>query len=141
MPTTGFVTEEIRERGRRVGFSIATTNGEEGVLAHVGLPGPPRVGKYGVDLSAFEKLALPSLDADAKTVVVIDELGKMELFSDSFRKGVGRLFESGGRVLATVHVFRHPFTDALKRRDDVEVVRVRAANRDDLPTVLADRLV
>ena len=42
---TGFVTEEIRVRGRRVGFSIERLGGERGVLAHVDLPGPPRVGR------------------------------------------------------------------------------------------------
>jgi nucleoside-triphosphatase len=32
-----------------------------------------------------------------------------------------------------VHAHRHPFTDALKRRADVEVVRVTHGNRDALP--------
>jgi nucleoside-triphosphatase len=40
----GFVTKEIRECGRRVGFSIETLGGERGTLAHHELPGPPRVG-------------------------------------------------------------------------------------------------
>jgi nucleoside-triphosphatase len=61
MTLTGFVTEEIREAGRRVGFAIRTLGGESGVLAHQNLPGPPSVGRYGVDVREFERLALPTL--------------------------------------------------------------------------------
>jgi nucleoside-triphosphatase len=58
MTLAGFVTEEIREGGRRVGFSIKTLGGEAGTLAHHKLPGPPSVGRYGVDVGEFERLAL-----------------------------------------------------------------------------------
>jgi hypothetical protein len=44
-------------------------------------------------------------------------------------------------VVATVHISRHRFTDALKRRPDIRVVRVTEATRDALPGQLADRLV
>jgi nucleoside-triphosphatase len=39
--------------------------------------------------------------------------------------------------VATVHVFGHPFTDALKRRSDVEVRQVTRDNRNALPAQLA----
>jgi nucleoside-triphosphatase len=64
----------------------------------------------------------------------------MELASEPFRAAVSRLFEATVDVVATVHVFRHELTDALKRRADVELVRVTKASRDDLPRQLADRL-
>lgn len=141
VPLAGFVTEELRERGRRVGFAIETFDGAHGVLAHVRLPGPPRVGKYGVDLAAFERLALPALASPPEHgVVLIDELGKMELASDAFRAGVSRLLEQPVALVATVHVARHPFTDALKHRPAAELVRVTVRNRGDLPERLAARL-
>ena len=62
VPISGFVTREIREGQRRSGFRIETAAGEEGTLAHVGYRGPPRVGKYGVDLEEFERVALPSIE-------------------------------------------------------------------------------
>ena len=135
----GFTTEELRERGRRVGFAVERVGGERGVLAHVDLSGPPRVGRYGVDLEGLERIALPSLEAPAD-VVVLDELGKMELASSAFRAAVTNLFEGDRPVLATVHAFRHPVTDALKLRPDVELLRVTERNRDALPRELADRL-
>ncbi|MFF0595015.1 nucleoside-triphosphatase [Streptomyces antibioticus] len=58
---TGFTTQEIRQSGARVGFALETLAGRREVLAHVDLPGPPRVGKYGVDPGVMERLALPWL--------------------------------------------------------------------------------
>jgi len=140
LPVAGFVTEEMRERGVRVGFGIETFAGKRGVLAHVELPGPPRVGKYGVDLEALERIALPSLESPAGGVTVIDELGKMELASARFRDAVAALFDTDVPLVAIVHAIRHPFTDELKRRSDVELIRLNKANRDELPGALATRL-
>ena len=72
-----------------------------------------------MDLEEFERIALPTLkDTPEGGVVVIDELGKMELASKRFRDAVGALFERDAPVVATVHAHRHPFTDELKRRGD-----------------------
>ena len=134
----GFVTEELREGRRRVGFTVETFAGERTTLAHIDFSGPPRVGRYGVDLEAFERVALPALAAvDEEELVLIDELGKMELGSGAFRSAVSELFGGRASVVATVQVARHPFTDALKR--DAEVVRVTQSNRDELPTKIAGR--
>lgn len=140
VPVAGFTTEELRDGGRRVGFAIETVDGRRSTLAHINLAGPPRVGKYGVDLAAFEKLALPSLDAGPGTVAVVDELGKMELASRRFRGAFAALLKRPVPVVATVHVHAHPFTDALKKRPGVEVIRVTTGNREALPTRLAATL-
>jgi nucleoside-triphosphatase len=138
---SGFFTRELRQGGRRVGFEVETFDGRRATLAHVEFRGPPRVGKYGVDLPGFERIALDDFENPPKGgVVVIDELGKMELASERFREAVSRLFETPVDIVATVHVFRHELTDALKRRADVELVRVMKSSRDELPRQLADRL-
>jgi nucleoside-triphosphatase len=141
VPLAGFFTEEIREGRARVGFRIETFAGDRDVLAHVDLTGPPRVGKYGVDLEAFERLALPALEPPPDVVTIVDELGKMELASARFRDAVTGLLDRDAPLVATVHAFRHPFTDELKRRPGVELVRLTRANRDDLPDALATRLL
>jgi nucleoside-triphosphatase len=139
---SGFVTEELRESGRRVGFAVETFAGERATLAHVRFSGPPRVGRYGVDLEEFERLALPALSgAEGGQLVLIDELGKMELASDAFRDAVSAVFEGAAPIVATVHIARHPFTDALKDDASVETMRVAQGNRDSLPEQLATRLV
>jgi nucleoside-triphosphatase len=138
---TGFLTREMRGDRRRVGFEIETFDGARGLLAHVDIKGPPRVGRYGVDLEEFERLALPALEAPGDGVVLIDELGKMELASERFREAVHALFQSPVPIAATVHTARHPFTDALKRSPDVSTIRLSAANRDRLPNEVAERLL
>jgi nucleoside-triphosphatase len=138
--TRGFVTEELRESGRRVGFAVETFAGERATLAHVGFSGPPRVGRYGVDLEAFERLALPALAGiEEGEVVLMDELGKMELASDGFRSTVSALFRGPVPIIATVQATSHPFTDALKR--EAEILRVTRRNRSELPQAVADRLL
>ncbi|MFI6849474.1 hypothetical protein OG535_39355 [Kitasatospora sp. NBC_00085] len=138
----GFTTEEIRDGGTRVGFALETLTGRRGVLAHVGLPGPPQVGRYGVDLGVMERLALPSFTTPAGpgTLVLIDELGRMELAYPPFRDAVRAVFGADVDVVATVHAQHGPFTDVLKRRIDVELIQLTRANRDVLPERLAARL-
>jgi nucleoside-triphosphatase len=142
IPLGGFVTDEIRSGGRREGFAVRTVDGQRDILAHLELPGPPRVGRYGVDLPAFERVALPAMAAPQPVgVVVVDELGKMELASAAFRDAMSDLLDRDVAVVATVHVHRHPFTDALKRRPDLRVIRVTERSRDALPERLAAELV
>jgi nucleoside-triphosphatase len=135
---TGFLTRELREGGERVGFMLETLDGRRGMLAHVRIRGP-RVGRYGVALEDLERLAIPAMHADAN-LVVVDELGKMELASVAFRDAVIALLERSVAVVATVHAHRHPFTDELKRRPSVAVLRLTRSNRNELPSAIASRL-
>jgi nucleoside-triphosphatase len=142
MPVGGFTTDELRTGGRREGFVVEAISGGRELLAHVDLPGPPRVGRYGVDLAAFERVALAALgDPGPGGVVVVDELGKMELASAAFCAAVVDLLGRDVAVAATVQLARHRFTDALKRRPDIQVVRVTETTRDALPEQLRDWLV
>jgi nucleoside-triphosphatase len=121
---------------------VEAVSGAREVLAHVDLPGPPRVGRYGVGLAAFERVALPALgDSGPGGVMAVDELGKMELASAAFRAAVLELLGRDVAVVATVQLARHRFTDALKRRPDIEVIRVTEATRDALAERLMERLV
>ena len=138
IPLVGFTTRELREQGRRVGFAAHGIGGPEVVIAHVGWTAGPSVGRYRVDVAAFERLALPAMRRadDLDGIVVIDELGRMELASAAFVNAVGELFERDVALCATVHVFGHPFTDELKRHPDVQRIEVTPENRKDLPARL-----
>src|SRR4051812_9918171 len=76
----GFYTEELRDRGVRVGFKLVTLDGGEGVLAHVDFKTPERLGKYGLDLSVLEAIGVKAIReaVQAQRLVVIDEIGPME---------------------------------------------------------------
>jgi nucleoside-triphosphatase len=99
----GFVTEELREDGRRVGFQGVTLDGLTFPLAHVRTKGTLRVGPYGVDLAGLESVGLDALAAPAPgTVIVIDEIGKMECLSEAFKTRVARLLSDDTPLIATV---------------------------------------
>src|SRR5207253_25633 len=86
LPAGGFYTEEIRERGRRVGFKIVTLEGKEAVLAHVDFKTAQCVGKYRLDLAGLETVGIEALRTAlrARQLVVIDEIGPMEIRSGIF---------------------------------------------------------
>lgn len=71
------------------------------------LQSAPTVGKYAVDVRSFEALALPQLQPSAGAqLYVIDEVGKMELFSRAFYPAVQALLDAAPLVLGTVPVAR-----------------------------------
>jgi nucleoside-triphosphatase len=135
----GFTTSEIREHGVRKGFRVTTLDGKSAVLAHIDFSQQVRVGKYGVDVPAFERLALHALQ-DAilrRRIVVIDEIGKMELTSKLFSDIVGEALDSPAIVLAAVMERRHAFADQIKRRADVVIFELTVETRNNLPGTIA----
>jgi len=135
----GFYTEEIRSQGVRQGFRLVTLDGEEVILAHVTIHSPYRVGKYGVDIDGLERVGVPALHKAAQQcdLVVIDEIGKMELFSANFREAVSQMIDSGKRILGTVMLNPNPWADAIKRQPQVNLIIV---TRDNYRQVLAGLL-
>jgi len=141
VPATGFYTVEMRTGGRRLGFRIVTLDGREAILAHVETRSKHRVSRYGVDVAAFERVALPSMIPDLPTpLLVIDEIGKMECYSQAFREAIVRALDADTPVLATIALRGDRFIEGLKAREDVDLVEITPANRDDLVKELADTL-
>jgi nucleoside-triphosphatase len=140
---TGFITRELRRGGARQGFEAVSLDGETCVLAHRDLPGPHRVGRYGVDVDAFERVAVASIDPtehpDA-SLLVIDEIGKMECFSLRFCEAVRRALESAVPVLGTIAQLGGGFAGDIRSRQDITLVTVTAKSRDGLPSEVADQL-
>jgi nucleoside-triphosphatase len=139
---SGFTTGELRDaRGQRVGFAVVTLDGQRGILAHVKYHDGPRVGRYRVDVPAFEALALPSLSLAAGTeLLVADEIGKMECFSKAFKERIVRVLDSSLPVLATIALQSDSFMHTIKQRPDVDLLEVTVQNRDRLVSELTGRL-
>ena len=139
----GFFTEEIREGGARVGFAIEDIlTGSRRVMAHVRFKGPCRVGRYGVDVSAIDSVGISALEGAEKerVLVVVDEIGVMELFSPKFEQWVERLIGMEGPVFAVVQQRREDLLARLKSRDDAEVIVVTEGNRNALQGLIASKL-
>jgi nucleoside-triphosphatase len=139
IPVGGFFTEEVREQGQRVGFALVTPGGQRAILAHIHRRDGPRVGKYRVDLEALDQIGVPAiLDAvRRRALVVIDEIGKMEMASPIFCRTVEETLQAEVTVLGTILRAPHPWADRIKGRRAVAVVEVTPANRDELPARLA----
>jgi len=130
----GFYTEEIRLGGVREGFRIVTLDGSEAVLAHERNKGRHRVGKYGVDVAAMDTTGVPAIRDAVRSsdVVVIDEIGRMELFSSLFRSAVTEALDSGRKVIGTIMLAPDAWADGVKRRPDVEIVPVTRSNHEEV---------
>jgi nucleoside-triphosphatase len=130
----GFCTSEIRHSGSRVGFELKGLNGKRRVLAHVEIDSRDRVGRYGVDTKGFEEfLEILNLLDPAVELIVIDEIGKMELFSKRFENLVRDVMSSDKQVLASIALKGNEFIRKIKQRKDVRLFEVTHANRDRLP--------
>src|SRR5262245_21393606 len=100
----GFYTEEVRERGQRVGFEIVGLGGQRCLLAHVDWRSHLRVSRYGVEPARLEPIIEAELgpSLDEVDVNVVDEIGKMECLCPSFVEAVRRVLDSPAPVLATI---------------------------------------
>lgn len=132
----GFYTQEIKVGGKRVGFAITGLGGEIGVLAHIDIKSNKRVGKYKVKIDDLEKIALKEIEKQNK-VIIIDEIGKMELFSDKFKQAVTYALNSKSMVLGTIGMIEDRFVKEIKDRVDTTIIRL---NRDNYQKVKEELL-
>jgi nucleoside-triphosphatase len=129
----GFTTGEIREGGRRLGFRIVPHHGTERVMAHAGRRGSPRVGRYGVDVKAIDEAARESLALDLEVeIYLVDEIGKMECYSQQFVLRMRELFDSKKTVVATIGRDPGGFIGVVRGRPDAELWEVTRSNREAL---------
>jgi nucleoside-triphosphatase len=131
----GFITQEFKNLGERIGFHILTIpDGKKGLLAQKGIHSPYRVGRYGVDIHMLEELGCQAvLQAKASgNIIIVDEIGKMELFSEKFRTILIDALNSPRKVLATIMERSNTFTDRIKKRPDVRLLHLARENFEDV---------
>ena len=137
----GFYTAEIRSKGSRLGFELQGLNGGCRTLAHVEIDSQHRVGRYGVDKDGFDEFlaTLDLLNPDVE-LIVIDEIGKMELFSNRFRSLVCNALNSDKQVLASIPIKGNEFIREIKQRIEIHLFEVTHGNRDHLPDAIVEGL-
>jgi len=152
----GFYTSEIREAGERIGFEIRTLNGRKGILAHKDFQSPYRVGSYKVNIKDLEEIGVSSIlkvlkegkpctisqknERSQKTiqkmvrgkVIIIDEIGKMEMKSSEFKQAVLAALASENRVLGTLKLTPDSFTDKVRKRKDVKIFYLTKENKEEV---------
>ncbi len=132
----GFYTEEIPGkgvRGRR-GFRIITLDGKEGVLAEVGFESRFNVGKYGVNLKDLDEIGVAAIERaiEEREWILVDEIGKMEEFSNKFKDAMMKALDSNKRVLAAIRSKDSVFTSIIKARSDVDMIKLTVPNRPEI---------
>jgi len=141
----GMISREARSCGARVGFEIVDFRTERrGWLAHTNQPTGPGIGRYRVNLSDLNTIGVSSILEAAKNadIVVVDEIGPMELLSSDFKEAVSNALNSSKMLIGTIHyAARDPLISTIKAREDVQILEVTRENRTSLHTVLVGRVL
>ncbi|MBO3769474.1 MAG: NTPase [Thermoproteota archaeon] len=141
----GMITYEVREGGVRTGFLIEDLKtGLKGLMASINYTSGPRVGKYGVNLAEIERVGVKAIEnaLSSDEVVIIDEIGPMELYSNSFKTAVSRVFSSPKKTIATIHykASQDSFCKSILSKAGVKTYVVTFENRDSLPKIILKEL-
>jgi nucleoside-triphosphatase len=131
----GFYTQEIRKGKLRVGFELVEIGADRrGVFSHTDFDKRYRVGRYGVNISMLEEIGVRAIEKaiEEKKLIVIDEIGKMELYSKRFREVVTLALNSSSPVLATITMSSLPLVENIKQRKDISILEIRRDNREKL---------
>ncbi len=128
----GLITNEIREKGKRIGFNIMTLSGLEYPLASkLNHSSKYRVSSYGVYVENIDKiinqleLEMQNSDYD---IVIIDEIGRMELFSGPFKRFLENCLDTK-EVLGSIMLNDNQYTKRIKERSDTVLFHLTRENR------------
>jgi nucleoside-triphosphatase len=129
----GFLTPEVQEKGKRIGFDIENIySGQRKILARIGdYQTSFKLGKYCVFVDNLDNLIsdLEKLDYKKINLLIIDEIGKMELFSEKFQKFVKVSFQSDSQIIATIgEKLRHPIKDYLLQKTNIIIYNLTQDN-------------
>lgn len=139
----GIYSKERRSGRNRSGFDMTNLlTGEREVLASTEGEGP-RLGRYRVNLSSLADFASKAIDEARASadVIVVDEVGPMELLSPEFRRSVASLIGCGKPCLIVVHrTIKDPLLDEIRGAPEVTLVEVTPQNRDKLVSEIDDMI-
>ena len=139
-PANGFYTEEERVDGKRVGFLMKTLDGRKGYLAHQDIKSDFHIRRYGVSIDNIEHIAVPSITPVKNHVIILDEIGKMECFSKTFKQAAVNVLDAPNIVIGTITFGGDTFILEVKKREDIEIHEVTVDNRDLLPDLILRKI-
>jgi nucleoside-triphosphatase len=139
-PCGGFYTEEEREAGKRTGFIMKTLDGRKGYLAHQDIQSEFYIRRYGVSIENVETIAVSSIVPVEGNIIILDEIGKMECFSELFREAALNALDGPNIVAGTITLGGDDFIQVIKKREDIEILEVTPYNRDSLPELILGKI-
>jgi nucleoside-triphosphatase len=138
----GIRTPELRERGVRKGFAVEDIlTGRTDVFASTDFKEGPSISKYRVDVMRFESIAIPALRRALEEcdVVIIDEIGKMELLSGKFLEIVRDIWESDTISVGTAPLVKIGEIERLKSSS--EVVTIERGDSERISNYLFNKII
>ena len=139
----GMLSSEVRKGGTRIGFKILDLNsGKSGWLSHTNQEKGPKIGKYRVNLENVTRIGAKAINYAISncSVVIIDEIGPMELCSSNFRDSVYKALDSGKIILAVIHLKTNDkLVKEVKTRNNSESFLVTQENRETLSELVSQK--
>ena len=139
-PANGFYTEEERVDGKRVGFLMKTLDGRKGYLAHQDIKSDFHIRRYSVSIENIENIAVPSITPVKNNIIILDEVGKMECFSNTFKQAAANALDAPNIVIGTITFGGDDFIREVKKREDIEINEVTMDNRNSLPDLILRKI-
>ena len=130
----GFYTEEVRNDFDRIGFDCVSLEGKRQRIADVDFKSDVRIGRYGIDVKAFEDFSLQTISdySNKNKIIIIDEIGPIQLLSTKFKQQIDDILISANCVIGTIFYDKHPDTDEIKRLPGVKIYSITSENRDTI---------
>lgn len=145
LKTGGFITLEEREGDRRVGFKIIDISDlRSGWMAHISLFEGPKIGRYNVNIRAIDDIGVGAIEKALQEadVILIDEVGPMEMLSKMFRAALRRVMDSDKPAVLTLHrSYVNAGIPELRTDKETIVLQISKSNRDVIPLVASTRIV
>jgi nucleoside-triphosphatase THEP1 len=135
----GFYTSEVRnEEGKRWGFKITSLDGIEGIMASTDIVSKYKISRYWIDVEAIDRVGVTAIREAIKhsDFIVIDEIGRMELFSKKFQDVATEALDSPKLVLGTITAKDTVITKKIKERQDTKIITLTRQNFMEIETYL-----
>ena len=133
----GFLSTDIVESERRVGWTIEGLGGLSGVLVHSNIQSQFMLGSLGVDMELFERIIeIELLSNEPADLFVVDEIGVIGGWSESFIEAISIALDSETPVVAVLREKSGRLEDAVRQRADTEVISVTTADRHARPKII-----
>jgi nucleoside-triphosphatase len=137
----GFVTNEVKKDGKRIGFEIETSNLEKYILADINHRTKYQVSKYFVNIENLDKAISSFPNFKANEFLYIDEIGEMELYSENFKALTLKYLDSDNICIAAItKVYTDDFVEAIKKRHDIILVELTEENREE-QVIFVEKLI
>ena len=137
MKPGGVLARDRRYKDRRIGFELLDlASGATGILADEAGSGP-QLGKYRVHPEDLDGIGAAAIESALKCdLIVVDEIGPMELTSKRFVSAVELAIASNRPMLVVLHEWSNHRL-ARKIRGSFQVIAVTRENRDALVEEIA----